>query len=199
MGRTAIERVKGTISSAGFASGDRFVVGCWDDAPVGPMLDVMWGRPDGARVLLAQTDAHAQFIASIYDFDEIDVTPLRGSSDGQQTHVEAPGLDLRLRGGRARRIPIPRPLWFTRWVEAPIARRLMQVEAYGLSPRGAREWYQATAWRWVGDGSAVVGGRDLGPPRPFDEPVGVGFSEPPRRPSIVTVTVAIDRSARPDD
>ena len=75
----------------------------------------------------------------------------------------------------------------------------MQVEAYGLSPRGAREWYQATAWRWVGDGSAVVGGRALGQPRPFDEPVGVGFSEPPRRPSIVPGPGAIDRSARPDD
>ncbi|MBP7596944.1 MAG: hypothetical protein KA755_14995, partial [Candidatus Microthrix sp.] len=63
---------------------------------------------------------------------------------------------------------------------------------YGTSPTGAREWYQTRGWRWVGAGNAHVDGVDLGEPRHFERPVGVGFSEPPRQPSIVSVRVTIE-------
>ena len=95
------------------------------------------------------------------------------------------------RGGG--RLPVPRPRWFTRHVEAPIARRLLGVEVHGHSPRGVEEWYQARAWRWVHTGTVRIGGRDqgvLGAPRP---PLGVGFSEPPPRPAITDLTVRLRR------
>lgn len=70
----------------------------------------------------------------------------------------------------------------------------MGVETYGVSPTGVREWYQSRGWRWVVDGRARWNGTDLGPPGPIHQPMGVGFSEPPPRPSIVAVTTVIDRT-----
>ena len=184
--------MEGTISSAGFAGGHRFVIGCWPESPIGPLADVMWGRPDGRRVLLAPTEAAAEFICSIYDFDEVRTGPLLVTSDGRRTSVEGHGLELTLTGGRLRPIPVPRPLAVTRFIEAPIARSLMGVETFGTSPRGAVEWYQSKGWRWVTDGSARLDGVDLGAPGAVTPPLQVGFSEPPPRPSIVSVRVTID-------
>lgn len=184
--------VRGTISSAGFASGDRFVVGHWPISPVGPMGDVMWGTPEGRRILLAPSDAVADFVTSIYDFDEIRIGPLTTASDGRVTTAQGFGLDLRLVGGRKVPIPFPRPLSVTRFVEAPIARALMGVETFGTSNRGATEWYQSRGWRWVEDGHAVLDGQDLGAPGAVEPPLSVGFSEPPSRPSVVDVHVTID-------
>ena len=184
--------VRGTISSAGFASGDRFVIGHWPESPVGPMGDVMWGTPDGRRVLLAPSNAVAEFVTSIYEFDEVRIGPLTTESDGRVTTAVGHGLDLRLVGGRKVPIPFPRPLSVTRWVEAPIARALMGVETFGTSSQGATEWYQSRGWRWVEAGHAVLDGRDLGDLRPVEPPLSVGFSEPPSRPSVVAVHVTID-------
>lgn len=46
---------------------------------------------------------------------------------------------------------------------------------------------RADEYRPVVTGSASVGGADLGPLSDFDRPGRFGFSEPPRRPSIVVV------------
>lgn len=193
MGRV---QVRGHISSAGFAGGHRFVIGDWPESPIGAFGDIMWADPDGHRVLLAPSDRAADFITSIYDFDEVRVGPLETASDGRTTTARGHGLDIRLTGGLRRPIPVPRPLAVTRFVERPIARALMGVETFGTSPRGALEWYQTRGWRWVDGGHATLDGRDLGEPGPIAQPVGVGFSEPPPRPSIVSVRVTIDLPER---
>lgn len=190
--RTSRVFVAGTISSAAFASGDRFVVGHWPQSPIGPMGDVMWADPTGRRTLLAPSAAVAEFVTSIYDFDEVRVEALTVRSDGRTTTAVGPALDLHLNGGRRWPIPFRRPLAITRFVEAPIARAVMGVETYGTSRKGAREWYQSTGWRWLTDARAALDGRDLGPLVRFEEPVGVGFSEPPNKPSIVAVRVTIE-------
>ncbi|MCB1027126.1 MAG: hypothetical protein R2704_15325 [Microthrixaceae bacterium] len=184
--------VAGTISSASFGDGHRFVVGHWPTSPIGPLADVMWTDPDDRRTLLVGDAAGAEFIGSIYEFDQVAVGPISVTSDGRRTSVSCSRLQLELAGGRLRPVPFPRPLAITRWVEAPIARWLMGVETYGTSPTGAREWYQTRGWRWVTDGHARLDGADLGAPQRFEAPVGVGFSEPPARPSIVKVRVTID-------
>jgi hypothetical protein len=49
-------------------------------------------------------------------------------------------------------------------------------------------------------GSAAVDGVDLGDLRPVDPPVRFGFSDPPRRPSMVTVRPRlVDPSGRLGD
>ena len=189
--------VRGTISSVGFGSGDRFVIGCWTESPVGALVDVMWATPDGRRRLLTDTDEGAAFITSIYEFDDVEIAPLTVVSERTATTVRSERLSLSLRGGRLRPVPFRRPRAITRLVEAPIARRLMGVECYGTSPLGAREWYQATGWRWVADASGELDGHDLGPPTTLRPALGVGFSEPPARPSIVHVRVSIEVPSEP--
>ncbi len=147
----------------------------------------MWARPDGRRILLAPTDEAAEYVSSVYGFDEVVVGPLRVDLDGRRFDLHAPGagVELHLRAGPALAVPWPRPAWCTRWVEGPVARRLLGVRTYGVSPSGVREWYRAVSVRRVVAGWASVDGRDLGRLGPLDPPVGFGFSEPPRFPSMV--------------
>ncbi len=157
----------------------------------------MWATPDDEAVLVAPSAEVAAFVSAVYRFDRTEVTPLDARVDDSHLRLTAPelGLELSLQAGRAWRIPSPRPAWFTRWFEAPVARRLLGVRAYGVSPTGVREWYRADAYRPVVDAAAVLNGRDLGSLRPLDPPVRFGFSEPPRRPSMVSVRPLLeDRS-----
>jgi hypothetical protein len=157
----------------------------------------MWATADGERRLVAPTREVAAFVAAVYRFDRTDVTALVAHLDDGHLCVSAPdlGLELSLRAGRGWRIPFPRSPWFTRWVEAPLARRLLGVRAYGVSPTGVAEWYRAGAYRPVVAGKATLAGRDLGAVGPLGPPLGFGFSEPPRRPSMVSVRPLLeDRS-----
>ena len=177
----------GTISSCGFASGHRFVVGAWRRSPIGATVDVMWADPDGTRTLLAPDHATAAFVTAVYDFDRVRVGPIEATATPSALDLRAGSLTLRMRAGRpVLRLP-PRPRWFTRRVEGPIARRLLGVETHGTSPTGVEEWYQARACRFVPGASPRLGARALGPSAALDPPCGFGFSEPPRRPSIVEV------------
>jgi hypothetical protein len=179
----------GRIGAAGFASSDRVVVGVWDSGPLGPMTDVMWARPDGERVLLAPTDAVADFITSAYRFDRVEVVDVQTRPDERAIDVVAGPLAIRLVAGAGWRLPPARlrPPWFTRFVEAPVAHVLMGVRTYGVTPTGVREWYRADRWCPVVDGAATLDGVDLGAIGPVDPPCRFNFSEPPRRPSITAV------------
>lgn len=178
--------LRGTIASAGFASGDRVVVGWWDDGPLGAMRDVMWVRPDGCRVLLAESAAVARFVSGVYGFDEVEVVGFRGYRDDRSLALDAGPLAIRLAAGGAVPLP-PRPAWVTRYVERPVARRLLGVETYGVSPTGVREWYRTVRYRPVTWGRLRVDGRDAGAVGRLEPRLGVGFSEPPAAPSMVTV------------
>jgi hypothetical protein len=184
----------GRISAVGFASGDRFVVGDWARSPIGPFADVMWARPDGQRVLLADAERSARFITAVYRFDAVEVAEVTALLDGRRYRVRVtgdglePGLDLSLDLdlGRAVRLPV-RPPGFVRRVEGPIARSLVDVRTWGISPSGVHEWYRATEFRRVVGATGRLEGRDLGawgPPRPA---CGFGFSDAPRIASSVGV------------
>ncbi len=174
------------------------MVGTWQTSPVGSLDDLMWARPDGRRVLVAATEEGAGYVSGVYGFDDVVVGPLRVRLDDRFLFLRAPelGLELHLTGGLGVRLPWPRPAWFTRWVEAPIARRLLRVRIYGVSPSGVQEWYRAVSFRRVVDGWASIDGRDLGPLGPIDPPAGFGFSEPPRFPSMVGVHPLLERPRR---
>ena len=177
----------GVICSSGFASGDRFVVGHWHQSPLGAMTDVMWARPDGERVLLAETPRVADFVTAIYRFDRVQLVPILATLDGRCLRLTAGDVVMTMRAGAGWRLPFRRLRgpWFTRWVEGGIARPLLGVRTFGVSPTGVRQWYRADEYRRVVDAEARVDGADLGPLRPFDVAVRFGFTGPPRRPSLV--------------
>ena len=152
------------------------------------MVDLMWALPDGRRRLVAPTQRVADFVSALYRFDEVVVTSFAAAVSGRTLVAAAPelGLALEVRAGRGWPLP-PAPAWVTRYVAAPLAWRLLRVRTYGVTPTGVREWYRARWYRPVVEGRASVEGRDLGRLGPIDPPVGFGFSEPPRRPSMVWV------------
>ncbi|MFZ4432521.1 MAG: hypothetical protein ACOYOQ_04900 [Microthrixaceae bacterium] len=177
----------GTISSCGFASGDRFVVGSWRESPIGRTVDVMWARPDGTRVLLAPDDATADFVTSVYEFDEVRVLDLTASATPRHLVLRSDVLQLSLKAGGPSFVLPPRPLWFTRFVERPVAFALLGVRTWGTSPTGVQEWYQARRCSLVSSASATLNGVDLGGRRSLRPTCGFGFSESPPWPTIVDV------------
>ena len=36
--------------------------------------NIMWSKPDGKRVLLSPSQEHADFVSSLYSFDEVSIT-----------------------------------------------------------------------------------------------------------------------------
>ena len=191
----------GAICSAGFASGDRFVTGHWNDSPLGPMTDVMWARPDGRRVLLAPNPAVADLVTTLYRFDDVAVVPIEATFDGTCLALTAGEVEVTMHAGPGWRIPLGRwrPPWFTRWVEARVAMPLLGVRAYGVGPSGVKQWYRADEYRRVAEARAMVAGVDLGRLEPRLAPVQFGFSGPPRRPSMVRLhSLLVDPSGRLD-
>lgn len=178
----------GAIISTGFYSGDRVVVGLWSSTPIGALTDVMWSDPEGVRTLYVPTDEAAAFVGGVYEFDRVVVTDIAVEAGASHLRLEFDGRRLDLAAGRGIRIPFKlRPAWFTRFVEAPVARLLMGVVAYGTSPTGVLEWYRADRWRPLRRAVGTIDDMPLGSMEPVDPPTGFGFSEPPARPSWVDV------------
>ncbi|MEY2405465.1 MAG: hypothetical protein QOG39_381 [Acidimicrobiaceae bacterium] len=154
--------LSGFIASAGFASGDRILVAHWTDSPLGPLTDVLWTRPDGERVLLVPDQPAADFVTSVYDVDRVDIVPVKAGVGERWLELDAGPLEVQLKAAAGWRIPFPRPLWFTRFVEAPVARSLLGVQAYDTTASGVHVWYRADVHRRIVTGWATAEGRDLG-------------------------------------
>ncbi|MEO7837692.1 MAG: pyridoxamine 5'-phosphate oxidase family protein [Acidimicrobiales bacterium] len=153
------------------------------------MRDIMWARPDGERVLLADGWPAAAFISAVYQFDRVEVVDFEGESSDRRLRLRAGPVALDFTAGGGWRLPFGgfRPPGFTRWIEGPVARAAVGVRTYGTTPSGVREWYRADEYRPLATGSASVDGVDAGRMVGFDTPAGFGFSEPPRRPAMVKV------------
>jgi hypothetical protein len=152
----------------------------------------MWARPSGERVLLSPDRRSESLITAIYQFDRTERVRFDWVATEVRVEVRAGPVDVELSAGRGWRIPGPRPLWFTRFVEDPVAQLTMGVRTYGVSPTGVREWYQAEVWRPVVEARARLDRVDLGAWGRIDPPLGVGFTDPPERASIVTVRPVLD-------
>jgi hypothetical protein len=203
-------RLEGHIAAAGFASGDRFVIGLWDDGPLGRMTDVMWARADGTKVLLASSDDVARFVGGVYSFDEVRVVPTSLDKSSVALRLEAGPLTIHLTAGDPLRVFALRPRLFRRsplWVrfEDMVVRPLVAplllrggagVRLYGRSPSGVREWYCIDSYRPLRDARAGLEGRDLGPLAPLDPPAEFGFSEFPRRPALVGCAPLLEGAER---
>ncbi|MEZ5227286.1 MAG: hypothetical protein R2710_11595 [Acidimicrobiales bacterium] len=104
----------GVIGAAGFASGDRVVIGHWYESPIGPFNDIMWAEPDGWRTLFVADERSKCFITSVYQFDSVIVAPslaVRYSPETEHPLLEAawPRAQLEFSVGRAARSrPDPR-------------------------------------------------------------------------------------------
>ena len=191
-----METLRGSITSVGFASGHRFVVGDWRQSPIGPFADVMWARTDGKRILLGEAVA-AAFVNSVYPLDETRDEPVATERDGRSYTVRTGELQLHMTFGLARLSLPPRPRWFTARVENWCARKLLEVRTYGISPTGVVEWYRTRSARRVVAATANFDGTDLGALTQLERPLGFGLTDPPRQPSYVKLRVDLQRSFSP--
>lgn len=192
-------RLEGSITASGFASGDRIVAGVWTSGPLGPMVDVMWARPNGSKILIAPSSEVADFVAGVYDFDSIEVAAIAVRRSRAELQLRAGSLELQATAGRRHPLFGLRPRFLRRspaWVrvEDVVLRPLVGryalggargVRAYGRTPGGVREWYCVDSYRPLVDARAWLDGVDLGPMSPLDPPVRFGISEFPLRPAMV--------------
>lgn len=197
-------RFEGRIIGIGSSSGVRLVIGQWDRSPLGSFADVMVQVPSGQRVLLAPTQAVAEFVCDTYVFDDVQVMPVVAEWTpepiGGTCSVRCSSLDLVVRvGGRTplgRLLGLlPAPLAtapaFARAVD-PIARRVLPgVRTAGVARLGRREFYGARDVRSMTGIQGRYAGADLGTLADVWPPVTFGFSSVPRRPAMTTVVTTV--------
>ena len=203
--------LQGSIAGVGFSSVDRFVVGLWDDGPLGPMTDVMWARPDGGRVLLVPRAEVGRFVGGVYRFESTEVVPISvGRPDTDTLQVDAGPVSLTLSLGaqsplfRLRPDVLRRSLLWVRVEDAllrPVVGRLLLkgaagVRAYGRSESGVREWYRVDGYRPIRAARGTLQGHSLGALAPLDPPVRFGFSEFPLRPAVVRCSPVLEGAER---
>ena len=197
------ERFVGEICGFGTSSGARIVIGRWERSPLGSFADAMVEHGDGRRVLVAPSHEVAAYVGSIYQFDDVVESPVVVRREPDSLTFRGGPLEADVAIGRRsalgqllRRVPTviaAGRIWPV--LADPVVRLVMPgVRARGVTP-GGREAYSATDLRVVDAVTATWDGDDLGPLAPLEPPVRFGFSSAPRRPSIVTVTTTVRRTA----
>jgi hypothetical protein len=183
---------EGRISSSGFSTGDRIVIGDWYDSPLGAFTNVMWAKPDGTRVLLSPTKEHADYVSGLYNFEEVYVVQIDVERRKRGLEIKAPPLKVSLEWRRGFGIPFRRPRWFISSIEQWVASAVFGTKTHGLTCNGLREWYCVYSLSRIKNAQASCEGNDLGAASKFEIDACFGFSEPPKQPSSVRVRSIIE-------
>jgi hypothetical protein len=193
-------RFDGWIAGLGTTSGTRLVVGHWPGSPFGPVTDVMIEDTAGHRLLLAESDELARFVAQTYTFDAVRVVPFDVRREPRSWTVTAGPLTLRFTvGGRGplglllNAVPavLARQLWWVRLIDLP-ARLLHGVRTFGSAGNGRREWYAVRDLHRITSADAVLDGAGLGSLTDVHPPVRFGFGSTPPAPSLVRITTTVE-------
>jgi len=182
----------GRITSTGFTSGDRIVIGDWEESPLGSFTNVMWARPDGSRILISPSEVHAAYVSELYNFEEVEVTEISVERNRRGVTIGGSGLAVSISWGLPFPLPFWRPLWFIASIEALFGRILFGTKTHGVTENGRREWYSVRSVSRILRAEASFEGNDLGEKMEFETNACFGFSEPPSTPSSVTLKSYIE-------
>ncbi|WP_219415104.1 hypothetical protein [Pseudonocardia nigra] len=194
------DRFDGWIAGLGTRAGLRVVVGHWPRSPLGAFTDVMVERPDGHRVLLAPSDAVAEFVAATYTFDDVRTAPVDAEVAGAHWRVTAGPLVVAFTVGGRTALglllrAVPRALaTHPRWIGAVdvVARAVLPgVRTRGSAAGGRREYYGALDLHRLTEAAVRWDGADQGPLAPVSPPVRFGFGSTPRTPSLTRVVTLV--------
>ena len=182
----------GRITSTGFSTGDRIVIGDWRESPLGSFTNVMWAKPDGSRVLLSPSERHAEYVSELYNFEDVRVTEIVVERGRKGVSIDGGGLAIKISWGTPFPIPFWRPLWFIASFEALFGRILFGTRTHGITKNGRREWYSVRSLSRILNAEASFEGVDLGERKEFEIDACFGFSEPPSMPASVTLKSYIE-------
>ena len=183
----------GRISSSGFSSGDRIVVGDWEKSPLGPFTNVMWAKPDGTRILLTPTQEHADYVSKLYNFEEVQVVPIDVNRQQRGIEIIAGSLKISFEWKRGIGIPFSRPRWFISTFEQWVAGIVFGTKTHGHTCNGLKEWYCIYNLSTIKHAEASCDGDDFGRFSKFEIDACFGFSEPPKKPSSVRLRSMIEK------
>ena len=201
MARQKPQRFDGWIAGLGTASGTRIVIGRWRRTPFGAFTDVMIEDATGHRRLIAPRPEVAEFIATTYTFDSVEIAHVGVTQKRREWAVSTGSLHVAFELGRRSPLgwllrAVPPPLTRSRtWVKITDrpARRLMPgVRTVGSAGNGRREYYGARDLQPITAAVAWLDGVDLGPLAKVDPPVRFGFGSVPASPGLVRVTTTVD-------
>ena len=182
---------KGRISSSGFASGDRIVVGDWKESPLGSFTDIMWARPDGHRTLIAPNQEVVDYVEGMYSFDEIKIQDITVTEKERRFTLSCESMDLDFSWKKGWKIPFRRSLFFIATVELFFAKLFFGTKTHGTTKNNRKEWYAIDRVSNITDANATIEGKDAGGKMPMKEPCKFGFSEAPKKPSSCEVRTHI--------
>ncbi len=182
----------GRISSTGFSSGDRFVIGDWLVSPLGKFTNIMWAKPDGTRVLLSPSREHADYVSRLYNFEEVIIVGIEVERSRKGISVVAGEVSINLEWGVSITIPFWRPLWFIRSIEYFFARIVFGTRTFGRTKDGRREWYSVRSVSRILMAQGEIDGSSLGSKVSFETGACFGFSDPPSMPTSVRLKSYIE-------
>ncbi len=181
----------GRISSCGFESGDRVVVGDWKDSPFGSFTDIMWAGPKGKRTLIAPNKEIAEYVNAMYSFDETIIQDIGVRLDGRSFKLNCETMTLDFNWSKGWKIPFRRSLFFIATVELFFAKLFFGTKTHGTTKNNRKEWYAIDRVSKVTTAKAIINGIDAGEKRPMKEACKFGFSEAPKKPSSCEVRTHI--------
>ena len=187
-----LEIFAGRITSTGFSSGDRIVIGDWHESPIGSFTNIMWAKPDGTRVLLSPSEEHAKYVSDLYNFESVEITDIVVDRTHRGISIEGGGLSVDISWGIALPIPIWRPLWFIATIESFFARVVFGTKTHGRTKNNRREWYSIRSISRILRAEASFDGHELGGAESFTTNACFGFSEPPSMPASVSLKSYIE-------
>ena len=187
----SLDIFKGRITSSGFESGDRIVVGAWKESPFGEFTDIMWAKPDGTRVLIAPTQEIVDYVTAMYSFDEVLLEDIITTGEDRNQKVKSNTMELDFSWNRGLPIPFKRSLLFISTVELFFAKLFFGTRTYGVTKNNRKEWYAIDRVSHIKKANAKISGKDPGDFTSMNEPCKFGFSEAPKRPSSCEVRTHI--------
>jgi len=187
----SLDIFKGRITSSGFESRDRIVVGAWKESPFGEFTDIMWAKPDGTRVLIAPNKEIADYVTAMYSFDEVLLEDIVTTGKDRNQKVKSKTMELDFSWNRGLPIPFKRSLLFISTVELFFAKLFFGTRTYGITKNNRKEWYAIDRVSKIKSATAQISGKDAGKFTHMNEPCKFGFSEAPKKPSSCEVRTHI--------
>ena len=181
----------GRITSSGFETGDRIVVGAWEASPFGEFTDIMWAKPDGTRGLIAPSQEIADYVTAMYSFDQVLLEDIVTTGKDRNQKVKSETMELDFIWNRGLPIPFKRSLLFISTVELLFAKLFFGTRTYGITKNNRKEWYAIDRVSKIKNATATISGKDAGKFAHMDEPCKFGFSEAPKKPSSCEVRTHI--------